>query len=324
MAALLAAQAAAVLHHVFVDILIPHLGFGVADAQFVKSFVEAEVTHDRCDHSVAQKLSPLLHILAVDVENMVSGNDITLFIYAQASVSVAVIGKTHVQLIVNDIPLKHLDMGGARVGIDIVAIGVSVNEVGFGPQGVKYGFGNIPGGTVGAVQAHLHALEGIHPQGDQVAHISVPACHMVHSPADHVPFRQGQLLPAPAEGFQVAVQVGFHQGDDAFVHFFAVAIDQLNAVVIVGIMAGGNHNAAVKTLRPDNIGHRRRGGNVQQVGVRAGGYQAAHQAVLKHIATAPGVLADDDPGRLVGTAAAGKLGIIPAQETTHLKGMIRR
>ena len=61
---------------------------------------------------------------------------------------------------------------------------------------------------------------------------------------------------------------------------------------------------------------------MEQVGIRTGGHQAAHQTVFKHVAGPAGVLADDDPGRLIKTGTAFQLAVVPAQETANLKGMV--
>ena len=61
---------------------------------------------------------------------------------------------------------------------------------------------------------------------------------------------------------------------------------------------------------------------MEQIGIGTGSHQAAHQAILKHIAGAAGILADDNAGRLVGTGTMLQLAIVPAQETTNLKSMV--
>ena len=87
-------------------------------------------------------------------------------------------------------------------------------------------------------------------------------------------------------------------------------------------MAGGDHNAAVKIIHAGNVGHAGGGGDVEQVGIRAGGGQARHQAVLEHIRAAAGVLANDDAGRLIVAAALPQCIIIPAQKTAYLVGVV--
>ena len=102
-----------------------------------------------------------------------------------------------------------------------------------------------------------------------------------------------------------------------------MSIEQLNAVIIEWIMAGRDHHATVKLIHFGDIGHGRGGGNVQQVSICAGGYKTADQRVFKHIAGAAGILADDDPGRLVGAGSALDLAVVPAQEAAHLKSVVR-
>ena len=93
-------------------------------------------------------------------------------------------------------------------------------------------------------------------------------------------------------------------------------------------MAGGNHDAAVKVVHPGDVGHGGRGGDVEHVGVRAGGHQAGYQGVLEHVAGAAGVLADDDAGGALFGGAALLCGpgpffcIVPAEETADFIGVV--
>ena len=68
---------------------------------------------------------------------------------------------------------------------------------------------------------------------------------------------------------------------------------------------------------PGDVGNRRSGSDVQQVGVCAGGGQTSDQTILEHIGAAAGVLTDDDAGRLVVAVAFTQSVVIPAQETPH-------
>ncbi len=61
---------------------------------------------------------------------MVAGDDVALFINAKTSVSVTVIGKTYVQMILNDILLQSFNVSRAAVGIDVEAIRSIVDDKG--------------------------------------------------------------------------------------------------------------------------------------------------------------------------------------------------
>ena len=215
-------------------------------------------------------------------------------------------------------------MRGTGVFVDVQAVGVSVDDQRLCAQGLKHRLGNVPGCAVGTVQRHLLALEGILAQADQVADIPVAAGHIVHRAADLVAVRKGNLRPLLAEGLQLAVQIGLDEVEGLLVHLFALAVDQLDAVIEVGIMAGGDHDAAVEIVHTGNICHGGRGGDMQHVRIRAGGHNTGNQRILKHIAGAAGILADHDAGLGLVPCAALLLAKIPAQKAADLIGVIRR
>ena len=64
-------------------------------------------------------------------------------------------------------------------------------------------------------------------------------------------------------------------------------------------MASGNHDTAIEIIHAGDVGHRRRSGDVQQVGICSGGGQTGNQTILEHIRAAAGVLADYNVCRLV-------------------------
>ena len=87
-------------------------------------------------------------------------------------------------------------------------------------------------------------------------------------------------------------------------------------------MAGRDHNATVKVIHAGDVSHRRRGGDVQQVGICAGGSQTCNQTILEHIRAAAGILANDDAGRLTVAVTLAESIVIPAQKTTNLLGVV--
>jgi len=117
---------------------------------------------------------------------------------------------------------------------------------------------------------------------------------------------------------ELAVDVVLHQQQSFLGHFLAVAVDQLDAVIVVGVVAGGDHDTTIKVIHTGNISHGGRGGDMEQVGICTGSGQASHQAVLEHIRAAAGILTNDDTGRLVVAVALTQSVVIPAQKTTNL------
>ena len=73
----------------------------------------------------------------------------------------------------------------------------------------------------------------------------------------------------------------------------AVGVEQLDAVVGVGIVGGRDHDAEVGAQRAGQHGDRRRRHRPQQEHVHADGGEARHQRRFDHVAGEPRVLADD-------------------------------
>ena len=119
MAALLTTDTAAVLRHVLIDILVAHGGLSITDALFVKGLIQTKVGHDGRDHRIGQQLAALFHIAAIDIQNMVAGDDIAFFVHAQAAIRIAIIGKTDIQALFHNKLLQTLDVGRSSVQVDV-------------------------------------------------------------------------------------------------------------------------------------------------------------------------------------------------------------
>ena len=207
MTALFTANAATVLCHILIDILIAHGSLGIVDALLIKCLVQTKVGHNGRDNGIVQQLATLLHIAAVDIQNVISSNDITLFIHTQTTVSVTVIGKTNVQTFLYNELLQSLDMSRACIVIDIQAIRLVIDYIGVCAQCVKDGLCNVPRATIGAVQTNLDTLEGIDTQRDQITHVTVAACHIIHRTTDMLTMGKGQFRPVLIEHMELAVNV---------------------------------------------------------------------------------------------------------------------
>ena len=138
---------------------------------------------------------------------MVTSDDITLFIHAQATVCIAIERKADIQTVLYHELLQALDMGRTSIIVDVQTVRLVVDNVGVSTQSVKHTLSDIPACTVGAVQTDLNALEGVDTQRDQVAHVAVTACHIVHRAADVFPMGKGQLRPVLVEHMEFSVDV---------------------------------------------------------------------------------------------------------------------
>ena len=131
-----------------------------------------------------------------------------------------------------------------------------------------------------------------------------------------------QLRPILIKDVKFAVDIVLHQQQNLLRHLLAIAVEQLDTVVIIGVVAGRDHNAAIKVIHTGNIGHGRGGSDVQQVSICTGSGQTCDQTVFEHIGAAAGILANDDTGRIVVAIALAQSVVVPAQKTANLVGMI--
>jgi len=253
---------------------------------------------------------------------VVTSDDITLFIHAQATVCIAIERKADIQTVLYHELLQPLNMSRASVVVDVQAVRLVVDDIGIRTQSVKHTLSDIPAGAVGAIQTNLDTLEGIDAQRDQIAHVAVAACHIVHSASDVLAVSKGQLRPILVEHVELAVDVVLHQQQGFLGHLLTVAVDQLDTVIIVRVVAGRDHDAAIKVIHASDVSHTGRSSDMQQVSVCSGGGQSCDQTVLEHIGAAAGVFADYNACRLVVAIALAEHIVIPAQKATNLVGMV--
>ena len=139
--------------------------------------------------------------------------------------------------------------------------------------------------------------------------VNVTPGSIVDDPPDLVTSGIGQL--------SLAVQIGFDLVDHFLLHFLAVAVDELDAVIVVRVVAGGNHDPAIELIHFGDIGDARGRCHMHQAGVGAGSCDSRRQGTLKHITGPAGVFADHDLGFMI-------LAVIPTKKTAHLESMVHR
>ena len=201
-------------------------------------------------------------------------------------------------------------MRGAAVGVDVVAVGSVVDDIGLGAERIEYALGDHPRSAVGNVQTDLDALEAVFAHGNQVADIAVSARHIVNGSADFVARSNGD--------FELVVNIFLDLEQRLLLHLLALAVEQLDAVVVVGVVRSGDHNAAVEVVDAGDIRHGGRGGHVHDVCVGAACHQAGAERVFKHIGRTACVLADND---LCFFAHVGA--VIPTEKTSDLDSMLK-
>ena len=225
MAALFTTDTTAILCHILIDVLISNGSLCIADALLIECLVQTKVGHNCCNNGVGQQFTALLHIASVNIQNMVACNNITLFVHTQAAVCITIIGKTNIQTFLHNELLQALNMSRTSVVVNVQSIRLIVDYIGICAQCVKNGLCNVPGAAVSTIQTNLDTLEGVDAQRNQVAHVAVTTCHIVHSAADMLTMSKGQFRPVLVEHMELAVNVVLYQQQSFFRHLFSVAVN---------------------------------------------------------------------------------------------------
>ena len=207
---------------------------------------------------------------------MVAVDNVALLVHGEAAVRIPVEGKADVEPVLQNEVTQALDMGGAAVNVDIESVGMVVDDIGVSAEGIKDALRHLPGAAVGTVKADAVILIGARSKGDEVADIAIAPGGIVHRAAYLLAFGIGQI--------RAVVDIRLYRVEKLLIHLLAVGVDELYAIVIIRVVAGGDHYAAVKIVGARDVGNAGRAGDVQQVRVRTGGRQARAERRFKHIA----------------------------------------
>ena len=311
MAALLAAERIAVLLHAGAYVLIAHIGLLITDAQLVECLEEADVAHDGSHDRVAAELALLGKVRAAHVHDGVAVADVTVLVHRDAAVSVAVIGESDVEPLLAHIRLQALDMRGTAAHVDVEAIGLVGDHVDIGTERGEHTRGDRRGSAVGAVDRYAEALKRARHGLDERLDVARAALDIID--------RTANLLTRSERNLELTVDIGFYLLEHIRAHLVATRIDELDAVVVVGIVARRDHDATVEITVAHHVAYRRRSGHAQHIRIGTTRHEARNQRVLVHIAGTTGILANDRLG-LAPLAEA----VVPAHELADLECVVDR
>ena len=105
---------------------------------------------------------------------------------------------------------------------------------------------------------------------------------------------------------QFAIHRRVHQGFNLIFNFVGklktIRPEQFDAIVLIGIMRGRNHNANISAQRAGEKRNARRRYRAKQKHIHAHGGETGHQRRLNHIARQPRILANHNPVTMLAAA----------------------
>ena len=248
--------------------------------------MQAQVAHYSGHHRVAGQLSPAHQVLAADGHNLVAVNLVAQLVAGQAAVGVAVKGNAQIVAAGLDHGAQLVQVGGAAAVVDVHAVGVGVDDVGVQlGETVKQPGGSGGRGAVGAVHQNPHARQIRAHGGGQMVDVVLPLLLVgVDDPADVAVGLQGDLLAGEDDVLNLTLQgVG---------ELEALTVEDLDAVVLKGVVGGGDDDTGVGVVVHRDPGHGRGGNDAQMKHIGAGGAQSGNQSTLQQVRGDAGVLAD--------------------------------
>ena len=85
--------------------------------------------------------------------------------------------------------------------------------------------------------------------------LTVAACNIVNNAANMLTMSNRKFLPIFIKDVEFTVDIILHQQQSLLEYFLAVAVNQLDNVVVVRVLADRNHDAAVKVIHTGDVDH---------------------------------------------------------------------
>ena len=301
MARLLAADIEAVGTHVLDHVAVADLGAVELQVQAAEETLEPEIGHDGRDHAAAGEAAGLVPGLGDHRHDLVAVDDLALFVDDDDAVGVAVQRDADVGAHFMHLLLQFDGMGRAAFLVDVEAVRLDADGHHLGAEFPKRGRRDLVGGAVGAVDDDAQARQRHGARQGALGEFDVAVVHAVDALGAAEPVGIGE------RHLDVGIQHPLDAVLDLVGKLEAVRPEQLDAVVVVGIVRGRDHHAHVGAQGMHQHRHGRRRDRAEQEHVHAGGAQARDQRVFDHVARQAGVLAEDD-AMAMASALEGKAG----------------
>ena len=227
--------------------------------------------------------------------DLVAVDDRAVLVDDDDPVGVAVEGDADVGTYLMHLLLQSGRMGRAAFLVDVETVGFDVDGDNLGAEFPQRLGRHLVGGAVGAIDNDPQARQRHRARQGALGELDVAVVDTIDALGAAEPVRIGERQ------LDIPVQHPLDALLDLVGELVAVGTEQLDAVVVVGIVRGRDHHADVGAQRAYQHGDRRRRDRAKQEYVHAGGAQARHHCVLDHIAGKSCVLAEHDAVAMAAT-----------------------
>jgi len=287
MAGSLAAQFPTLLVQHAQHITVTHRRAQERNTQGAAGMLQAKIGHERADDTAPQSTRPL-PVRGNNVEQVVAIHDFTLPVHHDQPVTVAVQRNPEIGFVRQHGLLEKNREGRATMTIDVKTVRLIGDRNNFGAELAEDQRGNVISRTVRAVHDDFEPLEIQTVREGALAKFDVAPAGVVITLglAERIGSRGRQRL--------------LHHVFDGQLHVIrqlgALRREKLDAIVVVRIVRGGDHDAGAGAGGAREIGDRRRGHRPEQADVHAGGGESRLKQGFQQITGDTRVLADQNLG----------------------------
>ncbi len=280
---------------------------------FLQSHLQTQIGHHRAHHRLVRQPSPAQQSQGANAQNMVAICHPAGVVRHDTAVAVTVEGDPQVGPVALYQGDHDLRMGGAAHAVDILAVGPHSDGDDLRPQLDEDLRRHLVGGPMGAIDHDLEAVQLQFPGEGALQKGDIAAAGIVDAEglAD-----LGGCGPGPLYlriGHQL-LHVGFY----LIGQLETISGKELDAVVLIGIVGGGNDHPGVGSHRGSDEGDSRGGQRTQKQCIHPHGTDACGDGILQEVTGNAGVLAHHDvfpPGAVFNDVSQD-----PSQLQGHLRG----
>ena len=286
-AGLFAAEGSTGVAHLFEDILVADGRAEHADAGAGEGGFEAHVGHGGGDDEVVGELAAGLEVARAGEHDGVAVDDVAVLVGEEGAVGVAVEGDAEGGSGAFDLGGDDLGVESATVLVDVAAVGGGVGDVDGAVEGFEELWGDGAGGAVGAVEDDVAVVEG--DAGDSFEEeVDVVGAVGVVDFGEGGGFGEGWVGGEDAGYFALDAEFGFVG------KLVAVVAEDLDAVVLPGIVRGGDDDAGGEAMLAGEEGDGGGGDDAGGFDRGASGAEAGGEGAGDPGAALTGVGAQDD------------------------------
>ena len=211
-----------------------------------------------------------------DVEQLVAIQHVAALIHHHEAVAITVEGNADVRSILADLLHEQLRVRGAAPIVDVHAAGLSAHDDRIRAKLFKNARSDVIRGAVRAIEHDPQALQTKAAIDRCLTELDVAACSV------RQPGCATEAVGAHAD--HLAFELCFDLQLDGIGQFVSAAIEELDAVVVVRVVGGRNHDSGVRAQRAREVGDRGRRHGAEQANVDASAGEAGLEHRLQHVA----------------------------------------